>query len=408
MSWIEKIKTDMIITTGDGKEYKPQWLNATQSVDFNIAEFDFVNVQGSLVDRREPKARKFNMELYFQGETNLDVAEAFRVSANDKRLWRLSHPFYGAVICHPVSLLFDNTKLNVTKITGTIIETITDDKPKSNISPVDKITEDKSTLDEVCAETFAATVIPAASDVSTLVDSTQQTYTEGALVARGEDAQNYFNLFNTANAAILNATAEPLAAIRAVQSFINAPALFADSVQNRLGLLQDQFEALRNQLENIFSPNEKRIYQAQGSALVSSMAVAAATPQTASEYNNMQTALDVAQNLLANYNQLLEDLDGLQTDNGGLPESYIPDPEPLIGLNDLISFTVSNLFDIALEAKQERAIILEEDSNAILLTHRFYGLDAADELLDYFISTNQIGLNELLQIRKGRRIFYYV
>lgn len=408
MSWIEKIKTDLIITTGDAKEYRPQWLNATKSVDFNITEFDFVNVQGSLVDRREPKARKFNLELYFQGEDCLDNSAAFELSANDKRAWRVSHPFYGSIICHPASLLFDNTKLNVTKITGTIIETITDDKPKSNISPVDKIAEDKQALDDVCAEVFAATVTPEASDVSSMIDSTQQTYDEGALVARGDDAQNYFNLFNTANAAILNATAQPLAAIRALQAVINAPAVFADNVQNRFGLLQDQFEALRNQLTNIFSPNEKRIYQAQGSAMVSSMALAAATPQTASEYGNMQAALDVAETLLNNYNQFLEDLDGLQTDNGGLPESYIPDPEPLIGLNDLISFTVSNLFDIALEAKQERAIILEEDSNAILLTHRFYGLDAADELLDYFIATNQIGLNELLQIRKGRKIFYYV
>lgn len=408
MSWIEKIKTDLIITTGDAKEYKPQWLNATKSVDFNITEFDFVNVQGSLVDRREPKARKFNLELYFQGEDCLDTSAAFELSANDKRAWRVSHPFYGSIICHPASLLFDNTKLNVTKITGTIIETITDDKPKSNISPVDKIAEDKQALDDVCAEVFAATVTPEASDVSSMIDSTQQTYDEGALVARGDDAQNYFNLFNTANAAILNATAQPLAAIRALQAVINAPAVFADNVQNRFNLLQDQFEALRNQLTNIYSPNEKRIYQAQGSAMVSSMALAAATPQTASEYGNMQAALDVAETLLNNYNQFLEDLDGLQTDNGGLPESYIPDPEPLIGLNDLISFTVSNLFDIALEAKQERAIILEEDSNAILLTHRFYGLDAADELLDYFIATNQIGLNELLQIRKGRKIFYYV
>jgi hypothetical protein len=408
MSWIEKIKTDLIITTGDAKEYRPQWLNATKSVDFNITEFDFVNVQGSLVDRREPKARKFNLELYFQGEDCLDTSAAFELSANDKRAWRVSHPFYGSIICHPASLLFDNTKLNVTKITGTIIETITNDKPKSNISPVDKITEDKQALDEVCAEVFAATVTPEASDVSSMIDSTQQTYDEGALVARGDDAQNYFNLFNTANAAILNATAQPLAAIRALQAVINAPAIFADNVQNRFGLLQDQFDALRNQLTNIFSPNEKRIYQAQGSAMVSSMALAAATPQTASEYGNMQAALDIAETLLNNYNQFLEDLDGLQTDNGGLPESYIPDPEPLIGLNDLISFTVSNLFDIALEAKQERAIILEEDSNAILLTHRFYGLDAADELLDYFIATNQLGLNELLQIRKGRKIFYYV
>lgn len=408
MSWQEKIKTALIITTGDGREYKPLWKNAQQSTDFNVSEFDFINTPGTLVDRREPKGRKFPLEIYFQGDEHLEQAEAFRISANDKRAWTVSHPLYDIIVCHPSSLTFDNTDLNVTKITGTLFETITSDKPKSTVSPVDKITEDKSTLDEVCAATFEATVIPAASDVSDMKDSTQQAYNSGSLVARGDDAQNYFNYFNTAQAAILSATVEPLAAMRAAITFLNAPALFVDTVQARFNLLQTQFEALQNSLPSIFSPNEKRIYQAQGTAIVSSMALAAATPQTAAEYGSMEAVLDMAENLLDNYNAFLLDLDGLQTNNGGLEDSYIPDPAPLTGLNELISFTVTSLFDIALEAKQERALYLEEDSNPIVLTHRFYGLDSADELLDYFIATNQIGLNELLQIKKGRKIVYYV
>jgi hypothetical protein len=41
MSWIENIKNDLQITTGDGKKYKPSWLNATKSIDYNISEFEF-------------------------------------------------------------------------------------------------------------------------------------------------------------------------------------------------------------------------------------------------------------------------------------------------------------------------------------------------------------------------------
>ena len=408
MSWIEKIKTDLIITTGDGKQYKPQWINATQGVEFNVSEFDFVNTPGSLIDRREPKARKFALELFFQGENNLDTAEDFRVSANDKRAWVVSHPFYGRITCHPTALTFDNTQYNITKVTGTVIETITNDKPKATTNPVDKIAEDKSTLDEVCAQTFADTVQPTASDVSTMTATTQQAYNQGALIARGTDAQEYFNAFNAANAAILNATAEPLAAMRLMQAVLNKPYQFAESVQNRINLLQNQFDALRNSLPDIFSVNEKRIYQNNAGTMISAMAVAASTPLTTTDYGSTEEVLAIAQNLLTYYNQYLEDLDGMQSDNGGLEDSYIPDPAPLMGLNELISFTVSNLFDIALEAKQERAIYLEEDSNAILLTHRFYGLDAEDALLDYFISTNKIMLNELLIIRKGRKIVYYI
>ena len=31
MSWIDKIKTELIITCGDGKQYKPQWINAVKN-----------------------------------------------------------------------------------------------------------------------------------------------------------------------------------------------------------------------------------------------------------------------------------------------------------------------------------------------------------------------------------------
>jgi len=73
-----------------------------------------------------------------------------------------------------------------------------------------------------------------------------------------------------------------------------------------------------------------------------------------------------------------------------------------------MNFTLSNLFAIALNAKQERSIVLEEDNNLVNLTHRFYGLDAADENIDEFILNNNIGISEHLLIKKGRILRYYV
>jgi hypothetical protein len=69
---------------------------------------------------------------------------------------------------------------------------------------------------------------------------------------------------------------------------------------------------------------------------------------------------------------------------------------------------ISNLYSIAFAAKQEREYVLDKDSNPILLTHKFYGLDKNDVNLEKFISTNDIGLTEILNIRKGRKIVYYV
>ena len=89
MSWIEKINSGIVITCGDGKRYEPHYILAEKSVEYNVAEFDFVNIEGTLVKRSKPRGRRFPIELLFQGDNHLDVADAFEMSAKDDRPWNI-------------------------------------------------------------------------------------------------------------------------------------------------------------------------------------------------------------------------------------------------------------------------------------------------------------------------------
>ncbi len=406
MSWIERISNPLIVKTGDSKSYTILWKNATRSREYNVAEFEFPEVDGTLVKRSRPKGMRYNIEFYFQGEDNIDNAEAFKVSADDSRAWTLSHPLYDNIIVQPLNLVFDNTAHNVTKVTGTVVETITEDRPKTSQDPVDKIAADKIALDEAFATSFANDVQPNTVDKINLSSNVASAYNLGKKkVKLTVDAEAYFNAFNTANAAILDATSEPLAAMRAIQTVLNSPGYFADSVQNRISVLSDQVEALRVGIPGVLTTAAKRIFENNIASMISSMLYASSTPET-DDYENRNDVVSVIETLIDNYNQYVTDLDSLQTENGGELDSYIPDADSFRSLNLLLNFTVSNLFTIALGSKQERSIILEDDSNVVLLTHRFYKLD--DTTLEKFINTNQIGINEMLQIRKGRMIKYYV
>jgi hypothetical protein len=137
------------------------------------------------------------------------------------------------------------------------------------------------------------------------------------------------------------------------------------------------------------------------------MAASAATPLDG-DYGNRADVLQIITPIISTYSTYLESLDSLQSDNGGNVENYIPDGNAIAALDDLVDYTLSNLFTIAIGAKQERSVILEDDSNVIILTHRFYGLDPDDANLDKFIRQNGIGISELPQIKKGRKIIYYV
>jgi hypothetical protein len=408
MSWIEKFKNDLIIRTGDGNEFKVLWKNATRGKEFNVARFEFQEVDGTLVKRFRPKGMEYNIEFYFQGEFHLDDAESFDKSADDPRAWVLSHPLYKSITVQPLRLDYENTTMNFTKVTGTVVETITEDRPKTSSNPVDKIAVDKQLMDETFNASFAEQVVPNTADKADMTATNKTVYDIGKKrVKLTVDAEEYFNAFRNANVAITNATAEPLDAIAQLQNVINTPARFADSTQNRLATLKLQFEALLSSAATITLSSTKRLFEHSLAANLGAMILTTSTPQDG-DYRNRNDVLDVITTVLDAYNDFISAVDSLQTDNGGELESYIPDPVGMTALNNLVDFAISNLFNIAINGRQERTLILEEDSNPMNLAHRFYGLDAADESLTEFIEQNQIGINEMLIVRKGRKVIYYV
>lgn len=406
MSWIDKLQSPIQITTGDGRQYTPLWMPTSKSVEYNLAEFEFDGVSGTLVKRKLPKGRKIPLRIFFQGEDHLDQAAAFELSSADERPWTLLHPFYGSLTVQPVSLNFDNTAYNITEITGTLIETITEDNPRLRTDPRDTIVQKKEDADLAFNNGFDVT--PDRSDINTMTDTNNKMYELGnKFITVLEQAQDYYNTFQTANAAVNNATSQASIAMKAVQSLINAPALFVQSVQSRVGVMSSQFSSLRGTLKNITGKSSKRIYEFTGGSLISAQALAAADSNE-SDYSNTTEVLDVIETINSNYIQYINDLDGMQSDNGGDPESYIPDPDSIRLMNSMVNYTISKLYDIALNSKRERSILLEDDSNIIIVTHRLYGLDPLDVNIDTIIKNNNIGINELVQLRKGRKIVYYI
>lgn len=407
MSWIENINNGLQIITGDGKTYSPQWLNAAKVKEWNTAEFDYIGVKGTLVRRAKVRGRKYALEIYFQGEEHLSVVEAFETSTEDPRPWTILHPFYGEITVQPISLNFDNKDLNLTKIMGQVMETIEANNPKFTINPVDKVILDKEALDETTAEILVYDIPePDQENLNLFTDNVVTLYKEGKKkIENALDAEAYFNAFNEANRAITDLTQFPLESMRKIQAIINAPFLFADTVKNRIDTMVNQFNLLRSSLNNLLRKSNKKIYEINQGTLVSAIASAAVVNY---KYANRGDVVNTIDRISSIYDQHILDLDSIQNENGGNPASYIPDANSITQISDLVGFVISNLFQIAINAKQERSFFLEDDTNVITLTQRLYGIDEQNTMIDQLISDNEIGLNEMLGLRKGRKIVYYV
>jgi hypothetical protein len=409
MSWKDKIEQPFRIITGDGKEWIPLQMENTNtfSYNFNISEFEFPEVTGTKVDRRLPKGRRFPLEFYFQGDDNIDQGESFRISANDLRPWIIFHPVYGRIDGHPISITFDNSGINIVKVITEFVESITDDGPRITEDFGESAFSSGEEVEEL-ASSITEGISPTVSDVNLMADTTSQMFEDAkGSISDSNVASEYQNVFTQATNEINSAIGNASFGIQTVQNFITYPYLFTQSVQNRLVVLVEQANILSKSIVNLTDKNKKTFFESFKSTLLVAMVKSAVTPNE-NDYQNAPDVLNVITILIDTYNNFIKELNFLKSENGVEIDSYNPDYNLQNELNYNVNYAVSNLLQIALTAQQERVIYLENDSNVIVQTHRFYGLDIEDVNLNRFISTNNVSLNELTQLKKGRKIVYYV
>lgn len=408
MSWLDKVQTDMTIKTGDGAEYTPDYLNATKLVEYNISVFEFSELTGSLVYRGEPRGRRYGLELYFRGEDNLDIAAAFEASAVNKKAWVVSHPVYGAIQVQPVGMEFDNTVQNVTRINCSVIETINIDGTIPNLSAEDKILQDKQALDAATANAYLQDVDPEAADRISVKRNMDSIYGNlSTQISDNTDFADFYNAYNQVNTTINKAVFDTLEMINQVQAVLNMPVNFADTLDRRLKMFELQFSLLNAGVGNIVRASDKRLYQAMMVTAVSGMVLASVT-NPGTFYTNRKTVLSVIDRIYQAHRVFMANLDALQSTTGAGTNVFIPNPEPVTLLSQLVGYALDNLLQVANNAKQERTLILEEDSDMIQLARRFYGLQPDDSTITTFKESNGIGISEMFEIKKGRQLVYYV
>lgn len=413
MAWEEAIKNRIQITTGDGEVYEPLMMvsSFTASFEFNISVFEFPGISGSKVDKRLRKGVRYPLEMYFQGSDCIEQGKAFAESSNVKtKPWQVIHPIFGQFNGQPESIEMDASGLNVFKITCTVIETILEDGAQTVFEPSENAKYILNRAKEVNNETFES-AIPSfeSTDVVLMNNNVSGMYESASTSITDQTLFNqYTNLFNTATTKINNALSEANFGISFVQDFINYPAQFVMDIKTKLNIIKQQALLFIDSVYNLNSSyNEKKIFENNKGALIGTLIEAISNPQDGDYQNATDVYYAIDQALLI-YNQFITELQGLQSPNGYEQGAYLPNAEFLEALSYSFNYAISNLFAIALTADQERIIYLEEDSNVIIQTHRFYGLQQDDSTLKRFVETNKIGLNETLQLKKGRKLVYYV
>ena len=397
MSWLDKVQNNIVITCGDGNSFSPQYVNATKEKEYKITEFEFPNIEGALVKRRAPGAHRYNLELIFQGENNIEDAEAFEASADDPRPWNITHPYYGDILVQPTNLNQSNTDHNVTRVNCEVIETIEEVYPDTSVSQSDVIQDSANETELQLAESFAENSDITPADDGGLSKTADQAFNSSVNNTPSDFANEYRNAFNTATSEIDNAVSEPLAAMRSTQNLLTLPSQFETTVKTRINLLKGQFDKLVSTIGNITGLNAKEQFQASAGTTLSAM-----SRSVVGNYETRNDVLNVIDTINEAKDTFFESIDELQDDD------FLPNADALRNLSNTVNAGIVYALIELREAKQERKVVLVKNENLITLTHKLIGLDQNDENIQRLADINELSFSEFIQIKAGREITYYV
>ena len=398
MTWLNRLNNvELEVITGDGKIFKPLWNNARKEINYNTEGFDFVEVDGTFVDREEQSGRQFPILFIFKGEDCIEQSNEFELSAKDKRPWTIKHPFYDDLLVQPLNLTFDNSLYNIVRITGTVWETITTKFPEDEVLPGQTVTNLKAESDIQVATSFTTNVpnpsVNLVEPAGKAIANINKNYLN--LPVLEDDIKLLKDLTRKASGAAQNLLNDVDRFITSTIALINFPFQIVQGLQFKIQKVKDSIDELFD-IFDMTNDEQQFLYEAVVTTSLTEISEISVNPES-SDY---ETRIEVSEafNLLnETYDLVLSNFDSID---------FVQDAFLAQQLDVIVNFSLSNLYEIAFESKQERTIFIEKDDNIVNLAHRFFG--PGDDNLEIFIKQNEITLPEYLEVKKGREIIWYV
>lgn len=389
MSWKDDLLKELEITTGDGATYKPFWRvqDAELSTEFNTSITDFIDVEKSFVDKRKLKSKRLNLVLYFQGDNCISEAKQFEISSVNPNFWTLNHPFYGVIYGQPLSIAYSNTSLNTSVVTVDFVETITD-MPNVELSIELALENEYGNLENNCEMDYT---IDSELEKKGLIETLNSVGDKYKTLFYSDQFQEFQEKFQEVSKSIDSVISLPQNYIKEMYNFMGFITQSKTNVFLKIDSLKDIFSELM-----VGSTSKKHKESIVASVIANTAIVSAQIDSKSLTRLEIISIQDSILQMYFEYESLLED--DQQRGDYAIQNT----------LYTIVVTSVYNLFNITYDAKQEREIILQNDSNIIILTSELFGLDSLDENINTFRKVNNIKNNSLIQIKKGTKIKYYI
>lgn len=414
MSWEDRLK-DAAYTSPSGERITFYYEDVSRNFDKKTSNYEFPDAKGTYVQDNGTTGRKYPFTAYFWGEDCDKQADAFEDALSETGRGKLEHPLYGTVDVVPFGTVTRNDNLksaaNQSIVEVTFWETIPLIYPIPQIDPATEVLNDVRGLADAIGvnvadkldifspeaiERFKSKTLALVGSVQSVIG--KATEIKDQVTAKVSEITTRINNIVTATTDTADSVRESItSAMSDVMDLMALPSTIQTSIKSKIN---DYREMISDIISPLF-PNDSETDFLSSEAIVESIVGGLIVNVVESEFDTQGSALESAEDLL----EILDEVT-TWTENTSDTVGLVDTGESYQRLQESVALTAGYLVEISFTLKKERRVVLTRARSIIDLAAELYG--QVDEILDFFITSNDFSGSELLEIPRGREVLYYV
>lgn len=434
MSWEDRI-SEAAVTPPSGQRITFDFENVSRERDKRGRAFNFVDAPGTYIQDKQITGFRYPVRAFFWGDDHDLEATAYENAISEKGILLLEHPFYGQNNVTVLGKIARRDDLK-TAANQSIVECIFFDTtgliyPSGDSDPSSAVLSAVDEFNTGIAEEFQENI-----DLDTAIERATLTNNYESLLNSAKsgleniakvqaDVESEFNdIVDSINNGIDILVRDPLTLAFQTSIMIQSPARALAAIDARLDAYKNLAQSI-TQTENgdtsIITPsindsrnaNEFRLNDLYASTAVTGSIVSCVNTsssgsapgtigESGSQFLTREQALLSAEEILVQLEEVTNWRDENFKSLGELDtgQSYQK-------LQEASAIAAGFLVQISFTLNQERSIIIDRDRTIIDLVGELYG-DDIDSRLDFFINSNDLSGSEIIELKRGREIVYYV
>lgn len=413
MSWVDRLR-EAAYTTPGGVRLTFFYEDVKEEFDKKTSGFTFPDANGTFVQDLGHTSRRYPLRVIFWGDDYDIQSNNFMKGLRERGTGTLDHPIYGSIEVVPFGTIVrrDNLKTAANQSIIEIVfwETIGILYPTSQTDPTAAVDLAVAEYNETSSEELAVSSELGSEVEQAKVKASYELLLDNAqlrLQAIADSQANVKAQFDTVidsiNAGIDILVADPLTLAFQTSIALQAPARARTAITARL-------EAYVDLARSIFSGDDA-VVGATGVAMLNDFLIrdlfasgyvsASLVSVTNHQFNTKRDALEAAESIFDLFGELVvwrddnfEALD--EVDTGAAYQKLL----------EAVALTAGFLVEISFSLKQEIKVTLDRPHTVIDLVAELLG--DVDDQIDFFIHSNNLVGNEILEVPMGREIVYYV